>query len=242
MPRATSRAVGAEDAHRVAAVKAPARRGDAGRQQAAALEQRAQRAGVDDERAGGRSVPAIHCLRAAAGVALGTNQVQRRALLDAPQRMRMRCRRRCTCGSRRATAMRAARILVAHAAGAERRTPSAPAMASISGVMWRTSRMKRGAGILVGIGGVQAIDVRQQHQAVGAGHLRHARRQPVVVAVADLGGRHRVVLVDDRQRARAPAAIRAWRARSGSGGAARCPRSVSSTCATVTSCPSSNSL
>ncbi len=32
-------------------------------------------------------------------------------------------------------------------------------------------------------------------------HLRHARRQPVVVAVADFGGRHGIVLVDDRHRA-----------------------------------------
>ena len=44
-------------------------------------------------------------------------------------------------------------------------------------------------------------DVRQQQQAIRAGHLRDPRRQSIVVAVADLGGGHRVVLVDDRQRA-----------------------------------------
>ena len=48
------------------------------------------------------------------------------------------------------------------------------------------------------IGGVQAVDIREQHQAIGARHLRHARGQPVVVAVANLGGRHGVVFVDDR--------------------------------------------
>ena len=48
--------------------------------------------------------------------------------------------------------------------------------------------------------GVEPVDVGEQHQQVGAHHRRHARGQPVVVAVADFGGRHRVVLVDDRHR------------------------------------------
>jgi hypothetical protein len=56
-------------------------------------------------------------------------------------------------------------------------------------------------GIAVRVGRVQARDIGQQQQAVRAGHLRHARREPVVVAVTDLRGRHRVVLVDHRQRA-----------------------------------------
>ena len=51
------------------------------------------------------------------------------------------------------------------------------------------------------IGGVETIDIGEQHEAVGARHLRDARGKPVVVAVADLGGRHGVVLVDDRDRA-----------------------------------------
>ena len=54
--------------------------------------------------------------------------------------------------------------------------------------------------IEVRIRGVQAGHVRQQQQAIRARHLRDARRQPVVVAVADLGGGHRVVFVDDGQR------------------------------------------
>ncbi len=44
--------------------------------------------------------------------------------------------------------------------------------------------------------GVEAVDVGQQHEAVGGDHGGDARRQPVVVAVADLGRRDRVVLVD----------------------------------------------
>ena len=99
-----------------------------------------------------------------------------------------------------ATAMRAATILVVMPPVP---TPDAerPAMASISGVISRTSWMKRAPGRALRVGAVEPVDVREQHQAVGRGHLRHARRQAVVVAVADLGGRHRVVLVDDRQRA-----------------------------------------
>ena len=54
------------------------------------------------------------------------------------------------------------------------------------------------AGVGVRVRGVQAVHVRQQQQAVRARHLRDARGQPVVVAVADLGGRYGVVLVDDR--------------------------------------------
>ena len=47
---------------------------------------------------------------------------------------------------------------------------------------------------------VQAVDVRQQHQTIGAHHLGHSRRQPVIVAVTNFGGRHRVVFVDHRHR------------------------------------------
>ena len=74
-------------------------------------------------------------------------------------------------------------------------------MASISGVIFVTSGMKLASGFEVGIGRVQAVNVGEQHQAIGARHLRHARGQPIVVAVADLGRGNRVVLVDDRDRA-----------------------------------------
>ncbi len=76
-----------------------------------------------------------------------------------------------------------------------------PAIASISGVMPVTSGMNLAVRVARWIGGVQTIDVGEQHEAVGARHLGDARREPVVVAVADLGGRHGVVLVDDRDRA-----------------------------------------
>jgi hypothetical protein len=45
------------------------------------------------------------------------------------------------------------------------------------------------------------VDVGQQHEALGARHLRDPRGEPVVVPVPDLGRRDRVVLVDHRDRA-----------------------------------------
>ena len=47
------------------------------------------------------------------------------------------------------------------------------------------------------IGRVQPVDVGQQHQAIGAHHLRHPSGETIVVAVADLRSGDRVVLVDD---------------------------------------------
>ncbi len=58
-------------------------------------------------------------------------------------------------------------------------------------------------GIAIGVGAVQPVDIREQHQAIGTGHLRDPRGQAVVVAVADLSRRYRVILVDYRYRAQA---------------------------------------
>ncbi len=60
--------------------------------------------------------------------------------------------------------------------------------------------MPRGR-IAARIGGIESVDVGEQHERIGADHLRHARGEPVVVAEADFLGRDRVVLVDDRHRA-----------------------------------------
>ena len=48
---------------------------------------------------------------------------------------------------------------------------------------------------------VKPVDVGQQHQQIGAHHGGDARREAVVVAVADFARRNRVVLVDHRHRA-----------------------------------------
>ena len=53
---------------------------------------------------------------------------------------------------------------------------------------------------------VQRVDVGEQDQRVGVDQVGDQRREPVVVAEADLVGGHGVVLVDDRARCRAPAA------------------------------------
>ena len=57
--------------------------------------------------------------------------------------------------------------------------PETPAIASISGVM----------------------RVGQQHEKIGAHHRGDARGQAIIVAVTNLAGRHRIVLVDHRHAA-----------------------------------------
>jgi hypothetical protein len=44
---------------------------------------------------------------------------------------------------------------------------------------------------------VQPVDIREQHQPVGADEVRDQGRQSIVVTEPDLVGRDRVVLVDD---------------------------------------------
>jgi hypothetical protein len=55
--------------------------------------------------------------------------------------------------------------------------------------------------------GVEAVDVGEQHQAVGLDHGGDAGAQAIIVAVADLGGGDAVVLVDDRHRAHGDQAV-----------------------------------
>ncbi len=57
------------------------------------------------------------------------------------------------------------------------------------------------AGILIAIriGREQALDIRQQHQAISRRHLCDARAQPIVIAVADFGGSHGVIFIHHRQ-------------------------------------------
>ena len=54
---------------------------------------------------------------------------------------------------------------------------------------------------------VQRVDVGEQHEQVGADELGDEGGEPVVVAEADLVGRDRVVLVDDRQDAQREQAV-----------------------------------
>ena len=56
-----------------------------------------------------------------------------------------------------------------------------------------------GVGVLVGVGGVEAVDIRQQDQQICPDALGHVGRQGVVVADDDLLGGHGVIFVDDGQ-------------------------------------------
>ena len=67
--------------------------------------------------------------------------------------------------------------------------------------MAETTGMCVAALIAPWIGGVQAVDVGQQHELVGLHHLGHARGESIIVTEADLGSRHGVVLVDHRDAA-----------------------------------------
>ena len=57
------------------------------------------------------------------------------------------------------------------------------------------------AGVARGIGAVEPVDVGKEQQQVGPDHLGDARREPVIVAVAQFVGGDAVILVDHRQRA-----------------------------------------
>src|SRR6516164_2645124 len=58
-----------------------------------------------------------------------------------------------------------------------------------------------GVRVFTRVGSVEPVDVGQQHQQIGARHLRDAGCEPIIVAKADLGSRDRVVLVDNGYRA-----------------------------------------
>ena len=69
------------------------------------------------------------------------------------------------------------------------------------GVDLMHDRDELGRGILVRIGGVEAIDVRERHAQIGRNQAAHKRRQRVVVAKLDLIDGDGIVLVDDRHHA-----------------------------------------
>ncbi len=86
--------------------------------------------------------------------------------------------------------------------------PDPPAMASMAGVISRTRAMNSALGSSFGSAVYRPSMSDNKIQAVGAHHLRDARRQPVVVSIADFGGRHGIVLIDHRT---APSASRVFK-------------------------------
>ena len=73
--------------------------------------------------------------------------------------------------------------------------------------------MNLALGFVGGRRGVEPVDVGEQHEQIGADHGGDARGEAVVVAIADLARRHRVVLVDDRHGAHLEQRARSWRGR-----------------------------
>ena len=59
-----------------------------------------------------------------------------------------------------------------------------------------------GRGILMRIGSIEAIDVRERHAQIGRNQAAHKRRQCVVVAKLNLIDGNGIVLVDDRHHAK----------------------------------------
>ena len=145
------------------------------------------------------SEPPIQILRAAIGFDGVRNHVHR-----PPSATRaMGCSTRpsaMTMCAPAAVAIRAASILV-------RMPPrdSSDAAAARHRLDLRRHALDNGKEPRVGVVGrrgvVEAGDVGQQDQQVRARHGGDARGEPVVVAIADLAGGDRVVLVDDRNRA-----------------------------------------
>ena len=105
-----------------------------------------------------------------------------------------------------------------------RHAAAAPAAAATVGgdrqhrvVGGRRARRASALGVAPRIGGVDPVGVGQQHEQVGADRVGHQRGEPVVVAVAELVVGDRVVLVDHRNAARAPAAGPGSDGRAGTG-------------------------
>ena len=49
-----------------------------------------------------------------------------------------------------------------------------------------------------GVGGIEPIDIGQQHQKIGRHHLGHPRGQPVIIAIANFFCGDRVIFIDHR--------------------------------------------
>ena len=84
-----------------------------------------------------------------------------------------------------------------HAAGAHRCRRIARRGDNL-GIDLMHDRDELGRGVLVRIGGIEAIDVRKRHAQIGRNQAAHKRRQRVVVAKLDLIDGDSIVLVDDR--------------------------------------------
>ena len=144
----------------------------------------------------GSSAPAIQPLRAVTGFDGVRNQVQRRAVGDRLQRPlappvgddHVDAADGCDLAGFDLGAHAAARQVRAGAAR-HRLDRRRDALDCRDVPRRRVARRRRR---------VEAVDVGEQHEEIGADHRRDARCEAVIVAVADLRGRDGVVLVDHR--------------------------------------------
>ena len=179
---------------RVATVEAPAHLHDARRQQALALAQRPCGALVHPQFAGRLQHPRDPLLSGSYRRAIRQEPAAACTRLDPSQRMSVATGRDAHVASRRHGDL-GRKHLGRHPARAHLGRRAARHRLDF----WRDvrylgnePRVRRASGIR----GVEPVHVGQQHQAIRADHLRHARRETVVVTVTDLRGRHGVVLVD----------------------------------------------
>ena len=162
--------------------------------------QRPRRAGIHGQRAQRRQRPGDPALARRAALRRGQEPGAARALRQRGQRTRPCGRGRSPWRSRPGwrsappPAWCACRPRNSRAA-ARRPSPRSPASAPPPPGCARRGR------VAARVGGVEAVDVGQQHKLVGLHHLGDARGQAVVVAEADFGGRDGVVLVDHRDAA-----------------------------------------
>ena len=140
---------------------------------------------------------AIHSLRAVRLRRRASNRVPTGSPAAAAASTPERAALAITVGTPDHEAIRAASSLLAMPP-LPRPLPPRPAAIDSSGSSTATSRISSASACDPRVGGVQAVEVGQQHEQGGAHVVRHERGETVVVAVADVVGGDRVVLVDDR--------------------------------------------
>ena len=109
--------------------------------------------------------------------------------------------------------------------------PAAPALIDSSGSSAVTTGHQLGGRIGPWVGGVEPVEVGEQHQDVGVHGVGDQRGDAVVVAVAQLVAGDRVVLVDDRDAPQLEQPVRGCCGRAGTGCGRRSRAGRASTCA-----------